>query len=220
VYHDVLVEIDPVRHANNGQPSFQAFLINAVELQEGERVIHVGCGTGYYTAILAELVGTRGQVVAVEIDGELAAQARKNLADLAQVEVIQADGGEYDPGSAQVIYINAGATHPRPLWLDRLLPGGRLLLPLTATTEFGFLMGSVLKVTRKDTGYVARFISPVALFPCLGARDPEADRRLREAFARGRGESVRSLRRDPHDPGTTCWLHGDGFCLSTTALTT
>jgi protein-L-isoaspartate(D-aspartate) O-methyltransferase len=43
---------------------------------------------------------------------------------------------------------------------------------------------------------------------------------LREAFARGGGESVRSLRRDPHDADATCWLHGDGFCLSTVELTT
>ena len=71
LYHDVLVAIDPVRFLNNGQPSFLAFLIDALDLQEGEHVVHIGCGTGYYTAILAEIVGSTGRVTAIEIDAEL-----------------------------------------------------------------------------------------------------------------------------------------------------
>ncbi len=214
LYHNVLVEIDAARQANNGQPSFLAFLIDALELQEGEHVVHVGCGTGYYTAILAEVVGPTGHVTAIEIDTELATRARSNLVNLSQVEVVQADGGEYDPGPVNAILVNAGATHPRLLWLDRLLPGGRLLLPLTVTTTPGST-GHILKVTRVEQGYAARFISRTAIFPCIGARELDADRRLWEAFAQGGWESVRSLRRDQHEPALTCWLHGDGFCLST-----
>jgi protein-L-isoaspartate(D-aspartate) O-methyltransferase len=214
LYHNVLVEIDAARQANNGQPSFLAFLIDALELREGEHVVHVGCGTGYYTAILAEVVGPTGRVTAIEIDTELAARARSNLANLAQVEVILADGGEYDPGPVDAILVNAGATHPRLLWLDRLLPGGRLILPLTVTTLPGST-GQILKVTRAEQGYAARFISRTAIFPCIGARNLDADRRLWEAFAKGGWESVRSLRRDQHAPASTCWLHGDNFCLST-----
>lgn len=213
LYHNVLVEIDAARQANNGQPSFLAFLIDALELQEGEHVVHIGCGTGYYTAILAEVVGPTGRVTAIEIDAELATRARSNLANLSQVEVVQADGGEYDPGPVNAVLVNAGATHPRLLWLDRLLPGGRLILPLTVTTMPGS-MGQILKVTRAEQGYTARFISRTAIFPCIGARELDADRRLWEAFAQGGWESVRSLRRDQHEPAPTCWLHGDGFCLS------
>jgi protein-L-isoaspartate(D-aspartate) O-methyltransferase len=154
-------------------------------------------------------------VTAIEIDAELAARARYNLGNLSQVEVIHADGGEYDPGPVNAILVNAGATHPRPFWLDRLLPGGRLILPLTVTTLPGST-GQILKVTRTEQGYAARFISRTAIFPCIGARELDADRRLWEAFAKGGWESVRSLRRDQHEPGSTCWLHGDDFCLSTT----
>jgi protein-L-isoaspartate(D-aspartate) O-methyltransferase len=53
----VLVAIDEKRLLNNGQPSFLAILIEALALQEGDHVVHVGCGTGYYSAILAEFVG-------------------------------------------------------------------------------------------------------------------------------------------------------------------
>jgi protein-L-isoaspartate(D-aspartate) O-methyltransferase len=214
LYRNVLVEIDATRQANNGQPSFLAFLIDALDLQEGEHVVHVGCGTGYYTAILAEVVGPTGHVTAIEIESELAVRARYNLGNLSQVEVIHADGGEYDPGPVNAILVNAGATHPRLLWLDRLLPGGRLILPLTVTTLPGST-GQILNVTRTEEGYAARFISRTAIFPCIGARELDADRRLWEAFAKGGWESVRSLRRDQHEPDSTCWLHSEDFCLST-----
>jgi protein-L-isoaspartate(D-aspartate) O-methyltransferase len=60
VYHDVLVAIDEMRFLNNGQPSFLAFLIEALDLQSGSHAVHVGCGTGYFTAVIAELVGPEG----------------------------------------------------------------------------------------------------------------------------------------------------------------
>ncbi len=211
LYHDVLVALDETRLLNNGQPSFLAFLIEALELREGDHVVHVGCGTGYFTAILAELVGPSGRVTACEIDAELAARSRSNLTDLLNVEVIQADGGEHDPGPANAMLINAGATHPRGIWLDALQLHGRLLLPLTPT----FRSGGVLKVVHREQGYAAGFISTISIYPCIGARESHAERLLGEAFARGGWAAVRSLRRDPHQSEASCWLHGDGFCLST-----
>ena len=215
LYHNVLVAIDPERWLNNGQPSFLAFLIDALKLQEGEHVVHVGCGTGYYTAILAEVVGPKGRVTAIEIDPELAGRARRNVSYLAHVEVTEGDGGEYDPGPSDAILINAGVTHPRSIWLDSLRLGGRLLFFLTAETETdGIGGGHVLKVTCEPGGFACRFISQVGVFSCLGTRDPELNRRLTEAFSRGDWKSVQSLRRDAHEPADTCWLHSDNFCLS------
>jgi protein-L-isoaspartate(D-aspartate) O-methyltransferase len=60
IYHNILVSVDPGRGLNNGQPSLLAFLIDALELKAGEHVAHIGCGTGYYSAILAEVVGKKG----------------------------------------------------------------------------------------------------------------------------------------------------------------
>ena len=57
VYHDVLIAYDEQRRLNNGQPSLWAFVLDKVGVGRGERVVHLGCGMGYYTAILAELVG-------------------------------------------------------------------------------------------------------------------------------------------------------------------
>jgi protein-L-isoaspartate(D-aspartate) O-methyltransferase len=51
-YHDVLLAVDEARWLNNGQPSFLAFLIEALEVEAGEHVVHIGSDTGYFTAIL------------------------------------------------------------------------------------------------------------------------------------------------------------------------
>ena len=220
VYRDVLVGIDPSRMLNNGQPSAHALWMDQLALQAGEHVVHVGCGTGYYTAIMAEVVGAAGRVTAIEFDPQLAARAQRNLAHLAHVEVVEGNGCEYDPGPVDAFYVNAGATHPLPLWLDRLRPGGRLMLPLvrwptnrddTSTAGTGIL----LKVTRHDPSFSARIVSPAGMFPCIGAVDADADRRLGDALARGTGiDVVRLLRRASHAVAPSCWLHGDGFCLS------
>ena len=80
-------------------------------------------------------------------------------------------------------------------------------------------MGILLKVTRHDSTFAARIVSLVGIFPCIGAVDTEADRRLGNALARGVGtDVVHSLRREPHAADLTCWLHGDGYCLSTRPL--
>ncbi len=67
VYHDVLIALDETLNLNNGQPSFWAYLLDRTPVAKGETVVHLGCGTGYYTAILAELVGSGGKVVGLDI---------------------------------------------------------------------------------------------------------------------------------------------------------
>jgi protein-L-isoaspartate(D-aspartate) O-methyltransferase len=218
LYRDVLVAIDAQRMLNNGHPSSLAAWFDALDLQSGDRVLHIGCGVGYYTAVLAETVGATGHVTGVEIDAGLAARARTSLAYLGHVSVVAGDGAALDCGPCDAIFVNAGATEPQRAWLDGLRDGGRLLLPLTVSVadETNMLgMGMMLKVTRHGAAYAAGFISPVGIFPCIGARDERSQRRLQDAFASGNWESVRSLRRDAHNTTSTCWLHGAEFCLST-----
>ncbi len=62
--------------------------------------------------IIAAVVGPTGHVIGIEIDSELASPTRENLAYLEHVEVLQGDGGEYDPGPSDAIFVNAGVTHP------------------------------------------------------------------------------------------------------------
>jgi protein-L-isoaspartate(D-aspartate) O-methyltransferase len=220
LYHNILVAIDASRHLNNGHPSFLAFLLDKLELHAGDCAVHVGCGTGYYTAIMAEVVERDGHVTAIEIDTQLAARSRDNLNYFPNVEVTEGDGGKIDAGPADAILVNAGATHPRLVWLDSFRIGGRLLVPLTVTEESDRAGGGrVLKVTRQREGFTASFISEVGIFSCVGGRDAELNRRLKEAFERGDWKSLQSLRREPHEPADTCWLHADNFCLSKLAVT-
>ncbi len=112
VYHDVLIALDEARGINNGQPSLWAGLFDQLGITAGEQVLHLGCGTGYYTAIAAELVGPAGKITAVEVDAPLAEKARVALARWPQVVVKNADGaaGAFDPADA--ILASAGATSP------------------------------------------------------------------------------------------------------------
>ena len=79
LYADLVVAIRPQDRINNGEPSFHARLMAALAPRPGEHIVHVGAGTGYYTAVLAELVGSAGRVTAFEVDKNLAARARRNL---------------------------------------------------------------------------------------------------------------------------------------------
>jgi protein-L-isoaspartate(D-aspartate) O-methyltransferase len=213
LYEDVLVGIDVRRGINNGQPSLHAQSINALGLKEGETVVQIGAGAGYYTAILATLVGPKGRVVAYEIEPDIAERAAANLAHYPQVEV-RAHSGVEDLPAADAIYVNAAASHPLRAWLDALNVGGRLVFPLQAAGS----TGSMLIVTRPERGdaWPARLFSGVVFIPCEGAQDPEIGRRLDGAFRRGGAERVRSLRFGDAPSGAD-WLRGDGWALSTEA---
>jgi protein-L-isoaspartate(D-aspartate) O-methyltransferase len=211
--HDVLVAIDETRRLNNGQPSLWAALFDRLGLATGERVIHVGAGLGYYSAILAEIVGPSGEVTAIEIDAGLAERARANLARAwPQARLIAGNGFAFRADEpVDAIVVNAGVTHLALPWLDSLKPdGGRLLVPLTANW-----LGAFLIVTRRGGRYPVRFAGRVGIIACTGGRDAEAEARLARALTRADYTAVRSLRRPPEEPDDTCWLAGDGWWLST-----
>jgi protein-L-isoaspartate(D-aspartate) O-methyltransferase len=113
------------------QPSLIARMVAALELTGGERVLEVGTGLGFQTAILAMLAG---QVVSVERFADLAEQARANLAaaGLGRVTVVVGDGTLGVPEHAPYQAIVVAAASPRvpgPL-IEQLAPGGRLVHPV------------------------------------------------------------------------------------------
>ncbi len=211
---NVLVAIDAGRNLNNGEPVGLLRWLDGLGLAPGERVLHIGCGVGYYTAIAAVAV-PGGSVVGIEIDPRLAELARRNLAHTPNVTVVAGDGSAHLGGPFDAIFVNAGATEPLQSWLDALALGGRLLVPLTvAVPRQGFGGGHMLLVTRQPAGLAARFVSTVGVFDCAGARSAEGERRLREAYTRGGPERVRSLLTAAHTATPSCWLHAPRFCLS------
>jgi protein-L-isoaspartate(D-aspartate) O-methyltransferase len=219
LYTNDLVGIDPAREINNGQPSFHFLLMARLDPQPGAHVVHVGAGTGYYSALLAELAGAAGQVTAIEYDPGLAARATSNLADRSQVEVMQGDGTVAAFAPADAIYVNAGVTHPLPHWLDRLRDGGRMVLPMTALRQGRGRneprwSGVVFRIRRRGADFSARSISQVAIYPCEGARDLAAQRALARALKAGGVERVRHLVRHGRVPEQRRWLKGDGWTLA------
>jgi protein-L-isoaspartate(D-aspartate) O-methyltransferase len=218
LYGDVLIGIIPKRRLNSGMPSFHALLISSAAVKNGEHVVHVGAGVGYYSAILQHLAGDTGEVTAIEFDPELAIRARQNLAKLSNVVVKEGDGCTVPFDAADVIYVNAGATRPADQWLDKLKEDGRLILPLTAkktlkgagTAEHG----AVFQIVRKGSEFHARWISTVGIYPCAGGRDAASEAALDGALTAGGWKRVTRLYRTHELPEDQCWLRAPGWALA------
>ena len=216
LYQDVVVALAPERRINNGQPVLHAINLAALNVKQGEKVLHVGAGTGYYTAVLARLTGATGTVVAYEIEHDLAQNAIQNLREFSNVTVQERSGSDAPLPVCDAIYVNAAATAPLNVWLDALQLNGRLLFPLTPADGPGGMPGAggMLLVTRNDTDrFDARFVCPTMFVPCVGARDEETAQKLSGAFKRGDFRNVRSLQRNSQ-PDETCWCAGNGWWLS------
>lgn len=211
LYQDVLVALKSEAHLNNGQPSLHMACLAALGVKDGETVVHVGAGSGYYSAILATLTGPSGRVIGYEIDPDLAARARENLPAYPNVEVRHQSGADGPLPECDVVYVNAGATSPVEAWTDALRPGGRLLFPLTPAQAAGYM----LLVSRTPTGeFAAKFTIGAVFTPCIGARDDETGKGLSAVFAKGNVANVQSLRYHT-TPDETCWFAGPNWWLST-----
>jgi protein-L-isoaspartate(D-aspartate) O-methyltransferase len=211
LYQDVVVSLGGEGPFNNGQPTLHAFCLAALDLKKGERVVHVGAGTGYYTTLLAKLVGETGAVEAYEVVPEFARRAVDNLAEFPYVRVHSRSGAEGPLPECDVLYVNAGATGPLDVWLDALRPKGRLLFPMTPEEGAGAML---LVTKREDGGFAARFLLQAQFVPCIGARDETTARRLSDAFRNSGWAKVKSLHRNDA-PDESCWFAGEGWWLST-----
>jgi protein-L-isoaspartate(D-aspartate) O-methyltransferase len=164
------------------QPWVVAAICQALELRGGERVLEVGTGSGYSTALLARLVGPEGRVISIERIGELAEEARERLAGLglANVEVRLGDGSlgapdEAEGGGFDAIAVHAATPLPRSL-LGQLAPGGRLVAPVVRDGD------EDLRIVRRPTGaeadadpagWPSRTLAAVRFVPLIGAEGRE-----------------------------------------------
>jgi protein-L-isoaspartate(D-aspartate) O-methyltransferase len=223
LHADVTVAIDRERHLNSGSPGLWAAVFDGLELGPGQRIGQIGTGLGYFSAVLAEIVGPSGSVRAFEVDAALAARARDNLTRWPQVEVSSADGANAKLPEVDALLFFCGVTHVLPQWLECLSGSGRLYLPLTLNLSDpvnGLGIGIALRAQRAGSGFEARFTNPIGIYPCSGARTAQANAALHAAFTGGGHERVRSIRRDEHSADDTCWLHHAGACLSSLEVTT
>jgi protein-L-isoaspartate(D-aspartate) O-methyltransferase len=232
VYHNVSIGLRPERMLFNGAPGFVGAVLEALALIPGDRVLHVGAGTGYYTAIAARTVGSGGRVLGIEIDAELAKDASANLRECGitppWARVQQGDGTAIPEETFDAVLVNTGLTHIPRQWLDRLVSGGRVVAPLTVAQAVGvqapggsamanISRGLMVLVTRTDDALRCdvRVLTFVSIFTALGIRDDATNAELARALAKAPLAPLKHLRFDPHDAGDSCWCHGPHGCWST-----
>jgi protein-L-isoaspartate(D-aspartate) O-methyltransferase len=172
VYEDAAILTKFSEHgvaiSSSSQPAIMAIMLQQLRPRPGHRVLEVGAGTGYNAALLARLVAPAGRVTTVEYDEDLCRQARSHLAaaGLELVEVVCGDGALGWPRDAPFngIEVTASASDLAPAWLDQLVDGGRLVVPLWLAGPFQLSAGFV----RWGRGFVSESLSWCGFMPLRG----------------------------------------------------
>lgn len=156
------------------QPSIVAIMLEQLDVRPGHRVLEIGTGSGYNTALLAELAGARGRVTSVELDPGLVASAAARLAELGPgdgtpMDLRRGDGwhGSADGAPYDRIHATVGVDDIAPTWRTQLADGGLLVAPLWLRP------GLELSVALRRDGSVLRSVS-VARCGFLQLRGPHA----------------------------------------------
>ncbi len=147
------------------QPFIVAFMIQALQLTGGERVLEVGTGSGYAAAVLAEIAAT---VYSVERLAKLARVAATRLAreGCHNVFVSEGDGtlGLPEEAPFDAIIVSASGPWVPPALCEQLAPSGRLVIPVGE--EQG--QQELLRVTRTSGGYQEEELVSVRFVPLIG----------------------------------------------------
>lgn len=129
------------------QPLTVALMLEDLEVHDGMRVLDVGCGSGYSSALLRSLVGDSGEVIGVEKKGSLVSFAQENLSDAGVQADIRLAGDELGlPGETfDRILVSAAAQEVPQALVSQLAADGRLVIPVS---------NSLLTVEPEESGFV------------------------------------------------------------------
>lgn len=158
-------------HQTTSQPSLIARMIDAAEVEPNDRVLEVGTGLGYQTALLAQVAA---EVVSIDRHASLVGDARANLAGagIENVEVVVGDGWKGWPDKAPyaAIIVSAGAAELPAPFEGQLVEGGRLVIPLTGG------MGDDVYVYKKvnDKLVRQRLLTPARFVPLVRDRNDKS----------------------------------------------
>lgn len=164
---------DGLPSSSSSQPAVMAIMVEQLELRVGHAVLEIGAGTGYNAAILRELVGPTGRVVSVEIQPDVAEEARRNLerAGYGGVAVVTGDGGFGHPEGAPYdrIILTASASDISPRWVEQLREGGLLLIPFRFST-----MCLCVAFEKHGRELFSRSLTSCGFMPLQGVYGPDA----------------------------------------------
>jgi protein-L-isoaspartate(D-aspartate) O-methyltransferase len=120
--------------SSSSQPTIMAIMLDQLDLAPGHRVLEIGAGTGYNAALLKHIVGPDGAVVSIDLDEDVAWEAREHLAAAGcpDVTVVCGDGAAGYPAQAPYdrVIATVGVSDLAPAWLSQLAPEGRIVVPL------------------------------------------------------------------------------------------
>ncbi|MFI1725680.1 methyltransferase domain-containing protein [Streptomyces sp. NPDC020489] len=157
--------------SSSSQPSLMAMMLAALEVEDGDRVLEIGAGTGYNAALLAHRLGDDGLVTTVDLEPEITEAARQHLAAAGHRPlVVTGDGARGVPERApfdKVIATCTLASVPQA-WLAQCAPGAHVLAPLAT---------GLIALTVRDAGHAeGRFLHTPAYFvPLRGEGRPEPE---------------------------------------------
>lgn len=161
-YVDKPIEI--LEHQTTSQPSLIAQMVDAADVLPGDRVLEIGTGFGFQTAVLAKLAGT---VVSVERHESISVQAASHLerVGITNVDLVVGDGwlGVPDKRPYDAIIVSAAAARVPDAFVAQLVAGGRLVIPVR--TDNG---DDVLLYLRSDDHLVkVRLLTPARFVPLV-----------------------------------------------------
>jgi protein-L-isoaspartate(D-aspartate) O-methyltransferase len=154
----------PISHNQTiSQPYIVAFMSEAAMIPANGKVLEIGTGSGYQTAILGMLAET---VYSVEIIPSLAKQAEQTLQDLGYKNIHIKQGNGYQGWSEQAPYdaivVSAAPTRVPSALVDQLALGGKLVVPVGHSSQ------TILVITRHVTGLETEYTIPVKFVPMVG----------------------------------------------------
>jgi protein-L-isoaspartate(D-aspartate) O-methyltransferase len=148
------------------QPYIVALMIEAAEIEPGDKVLEVGSGSGYAAAVISRIAG---EVVGIERQRDLVEVARERLERLgySNVRIVEGDGTRGCPAEApfDAILAAASGSHiPAPL-VDQLKPGGTIVMPVGSP---GWVQ-KLVKATKRDDGTLQQAdLGGVRFVPLIG----------------------------------------------------
>ena len=159
--------------SSSSQPAMMAIMLAQLGLAAGHQVLEIGAGTGYNAAVLREITGPSGLVVSVDIDPEVAQEARDHLAAAGYPDVIvlAADGAGGAAGHAPYdrLIATVGVADLSPAWLSQVTPDARIVVPLD-------VRGAQLSVAFEraaDGHWASRSVAPCGFMRMRGSQaDP------------------------------------------------